>query len=146
MLVPPFQPSPDWAEALADNLLHPHFPISMWEAFGRRLRRNFLWLYGVIGLAWAVKILLYPEPVGAWGDILERTAVGSLHGGVVLLLVGIIYLILVAISILTIGLQLASGEVLPRFGGATTVAGRSAAAPGETNVRSSVPLTTAGSG
>ena len=40
MLVPPFQPSPDWAESLAENLLHPHFPISNCEAIGRRLRRN----------------------------------------------------------------------------------------------------------
>jgi uncharacterized membrane protein len=34
MLVPPFHPSPDWAEALAENLLLPHFPISTWEALG----------------------------------------------------------------------------------------------------------------
>jgi len=26
MLVPPFQPAPDWAESLAENLLQPHFP------------------------------------------------------------------------------------------------------------------------
>ena len=32
MLVPPFHPSPDWAEGLAENLLLPHFPISTWEA------------------------------------------------------------------------------------------------------------------
>jgi uncharacterized membrane protein len=44
MLVPPFHPAPDWAETLAENLLTPSFPISMWEAFGRRLRRNYLWI------------------------------------------------------------------------------------------------------
>jgi uncharacterized membrane protein len=36
MLVPPFHPSPEWAENLAENLLTPSFPISMREAFGRR--------------------------------------------------------------------------------------------------------------
>ncbi|HSK89501.1 MAG TPA: DUF2270 domain-containing protein, partial [Anaerolineales bacterium] len=35
MLVPPFHPSPEWAESLAENLLAPSFPISIWEAFGR---------------------------------------------------------------------------------------------------------------
>jgi len=136
MLVPPFHPSPDWAEALADNLLHPHFPISMWEAFGRRLRRNYLWLYMVVGLAWAAKIVLYPTVIRSWSDILDRTAIGSVHGGVVLAVIAAIYLAMLSVSILTIGLQFASGEVLPRFGGATTAAGRSAAsAQGEPNVR-----------
>ncbi len=45
MLVPPFQPAADWAETLADNLLHPHFTISSWEALGRRYRRNYMWIY-----------------------------------------------------------------------------------------------------
>src|SRR5512139_1410974 len=33
MLVPPFHPSPDWAESLAESLLQPHFSISFLEAF-----------------------------------------------------------------------------------------------------------------
>src|SRR6185295_879139 len=48
MLVPPFKPDPDWAESLAANLLSPHFPISMWEAFGRRLRRNYFWIFLIL--------------------------------------------------------------------------------------------------
>ena len=69
MLVPPFHPSPDWAEALADNLLTPRFPISYWEAIGRRLRRNYLYIYGVIGIAWIARIGLAPssEIVGRVG-------------------------------------------------------------------------------
>src|SRR3989337_423004 len=51
MLVPPFSPSPDWAESLAESLLHPDFPISMWEAFGRRFRRNYMWIYIILGVA-----------------------------------------------------------------------------------------------
>jgi len=127
MLVPPFQPSPDWAEALAENLLHPHFPISMWEAFGRRLRRNYLWIYAVIGLAWAGKITLFPTVSRTWIELVDRTAIGSVRGSVVLGLIALLYVVLVGISIFTVGLQHASGEVLPRFGGAVTVAGRSAA-------------------
>jgi uncharacterized membrane protein len=60
MLVPPFHPSPDWAESLAESLLQPHFPISNWEAFGRRLRRNYLWIYIFLGLAWFMKLNLHP--------------------------------------------------------------------------------------
>src|SRR5512136_1467836 len=38
MLVPPFGPAADWAESMAENLLHPHFTVSLWEAAGRRFR------------------------------------------------------------------------------------------------------------
>ena len=48
MLVPPFHPSPEWAESLAENLLSPSFPISMSEAFGRRLRRNYFWIFLIL--------------------------------------------------------------------------------------------------
>jgi uncharacterized membrane protein len=44
MLVPPFHPSSDWAESLAESLLQPHFSVSLLEAVGERLRRNYLWL------------------------------------------------------------------------------------------------------
>jgi uncharacterized membrane protein len=44
MLVPPFGPHADWAEGLAESLLTPEFPISMWEAFGRRFQRNYVWI------------------------------------------------------------------------------------------------------
>ena len=66
MLVPPFQPAPDWAESLAENLLQPHFPISMWEALGRRLRRNYIWIYLILSVAWLAKTALYPNPVTSW--------------------------------------------------------------------------------
>ncbi|OGR28398.1 MAG: hypothetical protein A2139_01315, partial [Desulfobacca sp. RBG_16_60_12] len=56
MLVPPFRPGSDWAETMAENLLHPQFRISMWEAFGRRYRRNYAWVYVVLILAWVLKV------------------------------------------------------------------------------------------
>jgi uncharacterized membrane protein len=62
MLVPPFHPAPDWAESLAENLLHPDFSISTWEAVGRRFRRNYLWIYLIMGLAWFARIALLPTP------------------------------------------------------------------------------------
>src|SRR3954453_13286323 len=43
LLVPPFRPDPELSGKLAESLLNPQFPISIWEALGRRLRRNYLW-------------------------------------------------------------------------------------------------------
>ena len=61
MLVPPFHPSPEWAESLAENLLSPRFPISMLEAFGRRLRRNYFWILMILYASWVAKIWLFPS-------------------------------------------------------------------------------------
>ena len=116
MLVPPFQPAPDWAESLAENLLHPQFPISMWEAFGRRYRRNYMWVYAVMIVAWLAKTLLLPTVVSSWSDAVLRAAIGDVPGGVVLAAGALFNSALFIIGMATIGLQQASGEVLPRFG------------------------------
>src|SRR5512138_3583275 len=76
MLVPPFHPSPEWAESLAENLLSPSFPISMWEALGRRLRRNYFWIYMILGLSWLAKIWLFPEPAVTMLDFIQRPSIG----------------------------------------------------------------------
>jgi uncharacterized membrane protein len=116
MLVPPFHPAPDWAEALAENLLHPNFPISMWEAFGRRFRRNFLWIYIILALAWIVKLwLLMPSAVNSWGEFFRAASIGALPGWVVFLLGLIFNGLLFLIGVLTATLHQATGEVLPRY-------------------------------
>ena len=117
MLVPPFHPAPDWAEALSEHLLHPHFSISFLEAIGRRLRNNYLWIYAVLALAWMAKLWLLPTSVTSWGTIFQRASIGALKGDWVLLTSLVFYIILLVISVATIGLQQATGEVLPRYGG-----------------------------
>jgi uncharacterized membrane protein len=116
MLVPPFHPSADWAEALSESLLHPHHPISSLEAVGRRLRRNFLYIYAVVGAAWLGKLWLMPIPARNAEDFIRRAAIGPLPGEVVLLVVLVYAMVILLIGLGTIGLQEAAGEVLPRFG------------------------------
>jgi uncharacterized membrane protein len=115
MLVPPFQPASDWAESLAESLLHPTFPISMWEALGRRFRRNYLWLYLVLGLAWLAKGWLFPTPAVSWSEFIERAAIGNVPGWAVLLAGLAFNGVLLLLGLLTMGLQQATGEVLPRY-------------------------------
>ena len=80
MLVPPFHPTPDWAESLAENLLHPQFPISLLESLSRRLRRNCVWIYLILGLAWLSKVWLHPSPAGSWQEFMSRAAIGRVPG------------------------------------------------------------------
>jgi uncharacterized membrane protein len=116
MLVPPFHPSPEWAENLAENLLTPSFPISIWEAFGRRLRRNYLWIFLVLYAAWVAKIWLFPEPASAPSDFVSRSAVGPVSGEIMILLGVVFYGFLAVVAVWTITMTRATGEVLPRFG------------------------------
>ena len=116
MLVPPFGPNPEWAESLAESLLHPEFPISNWEAFGRRFRRNYVWIFVILALAWALKGYLHPTLAKTWAEFFDHSALGPVPGWVMLAF-GMLYNgLLFIIGFGTAGLTQASGEVLPKFG------------------------------
>jgi len=116
MLVPPFHPSPEWAESLAENLLTPSFPISMWEAFGRRLRRNYFWIFLILYASWVAKIWLFPIPAGTLAEFIQRSAIGPIAGEIMIVLGFSFYTLLALIALATITMTRATGEVLPRFG------------------------------
>ena len=111
MLVPPFRPAADWAESLAENLLRPKFPISIWEAFGRRFRRNYIWIYAILWLAWLLSTWLRPTPAASWAEFADRAAIGSISAWIVLL-VGITFNgALLVTGFVTKDMKEASGEV-----------------------------------
>ena len=116
MLVPPFQPSPEWAESLAENLLAPSFPISLWEALGRRLRRNYIWIFLILYASWFAKIFLFPKPITDINEFINRAAVGPISGQVMIGLGFVYYIFLGLIAVATVTMTRATGEILPRFG------------------------------
>lgn len=104
----------EWASHLASDLLTPHFTISVWEAIGRRLRRNYIWLFALLALSWNLKVYLHPAPAATFDEFLLRATVGLVPGQIVFM-IGIFFnftLFIFAIS--TIRLREATGEVLPR--------------------------------
>src|SRR5215510_1997430 len=63
LLLPDNRPADEsWAEHLAADLTTPHFTITEWEAVGRRLRRNYLWIFVLLALSWNLKVYLSPLP------------------------------------------------------------------------------------
>lgn len=125
MLVPPFHPSPEWAENLAENLLTPSFPISMWEAFGRRLRRNYYWIFLILLASWIAKIYLFPQAPKDLAEFFERSSVGPVPGEMMIGLGVLFYLFLGIFAVATINMTRATGEILPRFGDESAPAAQS---------------------
>jgi uncharacterized membrane protein len=97
-LNPQAELNPDWAAAIAKSLRNPVFLMSRHEAFTRRIRRNYVWMYLILLLAWALKIsspkLLPDAPsaefIQSFGELTANAALGPLPGSVVLLAVGLL--------------------------------------------------------
>lgn len=103
-----------WAQHLASDLITPHFTISEWEAVGRRLRRNYLWIFALLALSWNLKVYLHPLPARDFNAFLDRATVGLVPGWAVFM-VGVIFNAAIAVfAIGTVRLREATGEVLPQ--------------------------------
>jgi len=104
----------EWASHLASDLLTPHFTISVWEAIGRRLRRNYIWLFALLALSWNLKVYLHPQAAVNLDEFVSRATVGLVPGSIVII-VGVTFNFTLCIFALsTIRLREATGEVLPR--------------------------------
>lgn len=78
----------DWRKILCEDLLMPSFKISKFEALGRRLKRNYIYLFILILGAWLTKIFLHaPIEVRSWDTFFDAVATG--HGMPAWLVVGV---------------------------------------------------------
>lgn len=116
MLVPPFHPSPKWAEDLAENVYSFNFPISMLEAVGLRLRRNYLWIFFILSIAWFAKYWLFPTPPANIDEFLSRAAIGPMPGTVVVSLSLAYFGVLALVALFTMSMTHIAGEVSPHVG------------------------------
>jgi uncharacterized membrane protein len=94
---------PDWAAGIARSLRNPCFFISYREALCRRVRRNYVWMYIILLLAWLLKIStpkLLPtatadqpkaDVVFSISDAVQNAALGPLPGWSVVLAVSLLY-------------------------------------------------------
>lgn len=106
----------NWRELLADDLQHPRFSISIWKAVGRRLRRNYIWIFGVLLLSWVVKILIHPFAPQSIDELYYRAHIGPVPSWFVLM-VGVVFntfLFSVAFFTRDTSYQSESGETMSR--------------------------------
>jgi uncharacterized membrane protein len=99
----------DWNKLLARDYEDLSFHISLMESLGRRLRRNYGWIFAVLLLCYLVKIVVHPTPLTSWEDLWARAAVGPLPGSAVLAFNFAFHGTWLAIAILTLRTQKAVG-------------------------------------
>jgi uncharacterized membrane protein len=114
MLAPTGVQDHEWAEHLAADMRAPHFTISEWEAVGRRLRRNYLWIFILLAVSWNLKVYLHPFPARGFEMFVKRASIGSLSGEVMLLFGVIFNAVVFIFAFATVRLKQATGEVLPQ--------------------------------
>ena len=87
-----------WLKALSEDLRHPHFRLDLSVALARRLRRNYIWMFLILLLAWVLKIASPKLQEGASADtatpigtIVGNAALGPIPGWAVIVVVAIFY-------------------------------------------------------
>jgi uncharacterized membrane protein len=102
--------SVNWLQLLGDGLRKPQFLISHREAFSRRLRRNYLFMYAILLLAWILKIStpsLQAEGetgfqlIHSFSEAVNNAALGPLPGWLVVPLVAAFHVGLLYVAFFT---------------------------------------------
>ncbi|MFN8479198.1 MAG: DUF2270 domain-containing protein [Kouleothrix sp.] len=102
----------NWRQILASELLHPRFSVTLWQSLGRRLRRNYIWIFGVLLASWCVKIVIHPHTPASLSELFERMRIGPIPP-VIVLLIGVVFNLFLIVLVLTTG-ERASDETTSR--------------------------------
>src|SRR3954447_993566 len=70
----------EWKKLVCEDLILPCFKISRLEAIGRRLKRNYVFIFILIMVAWITKIFLHAaEPIVGGRAFYRALSVGHIH-------------------------------------------------------------------
>lgn len=72
-----------WSKILQNDYRKPRLHISYFSALGRRIRRNYAWIFAIQAASYFGKLLIHPVSASSFGEILDRAALGAIPGSVV---------------------------------------------------------------
>jgi uncharacterized membrane protein len=75
----------DRGTALSDDYEKPQYRIPMIRAIGRRLRRNYGWIFAILGAAYFAKIAIHPTDVDNFAHFMRRAHIGPIPGWLALI-------------------------------------------------------------
>lgn len=105
-----------WRKLVCEDLILPSFKISMLEAVGRRMKRNYVFIFAIILVAWLTKIFIHADPkISSLGTFYLALRVGHLPGWFIAILFFGTYAIVIGLTVFVA--KHSSGEV-NEFGGA----------------------------
>lgn len=79
------EPGP-WQDVLAEDYLRPQYHIGFWRSMGRRIRRNYGFIFAFQALAYFGKITIHPSSIESMAEIFARATIGPIPGAVVIAL------------------------------------------------------------
>ena len=88
-------PMDDWRDRVARDLDVPTFKNTQLEALLARLKRNYLWIYGILLVTWVARLFTHPTPAQDLAEVYSRTAVGAIPPSVVVSAMALFYLSMV---------------------------------------------------
>ncbi len=74
-----------WNDLLANDYKRPRFHVSYALAMGRRIRKNYCYIFLIQAVAYSGKLVIHPTPLTGLAQLYERAAIGPVSGEVVLL-------------------------------------------------------------
>ncbi|MGF1544500.1 MAG: DUF2270 domain-containing protein [Parvularculaceae bacterium] len=90
-----------WGPALADDYRRPDYHIGYLRAIGRRLRRNYVWIFLVQGIAFFSKAAIHPTQATTPQAFFDRMAIGAAPGVLVFALAMGVYAAIVVVTVFT---------------------------------------------
>ncbi|WP_189051005.1 DUF2270 domain-containing protein [Aliidongia dinghuensis] len=74
-----------WNKILYEDYRTPRLHITFLDAVGRRLRKNYAWIFTIQVVAYLGKLAIHPVPLSSFDELWVRAAIGPFPGQVVLL-------------------------------------------------------------
>ena len=92
----------EWRKLVCEDLLLPSFKISVLEAVGRRLKRNYIFIFSIILVAWITKIILHApqdRPVTGFVSFYHALAVQKIPESFVAIVFVLTYITVIGLTI-----------------------------------------------
>ena len=105
----------EWRKLVCEDLILPSFKITVLEAVGRRMKRNYIFLFAIILVAWLTKIFIHADPkISNFHDFYRALGVSHIPSWLV---AGLFVSTYSAVIVITIYIAKNSSGEVNEFGG-----------------------------
>lgn len=104
----------EWRRLVCEDLILPSFKISKLEAVARRLKRNYVFIFAIIMVAWTLKVFVHaPAPITSFAEFYHALSVHALPAWFACL---VFFGTIVLVTALMIYVSRKSSEEVSEFG------------------------------